>query len=253
MGVMGDTFEEFKKASPTEKVVIIGGSIAVLGIALYLHNKGALGGSQGATGTGGPSTPQSGYPTIPQGQTPVLPYGTNPLYDPNGNLIGFQNSAPPKTPSPTPIPTPTPTPKPGVCPPGVFCTSYGPPKIGVQTTPTQGPIYAGPTGVLHYTVQPGDTLRSISHTYIPGGTWNSIYAIPQNQQTFGPLSPQKAATYAPKPGTVITLPGNAAIPKQGGGPYGTRVLGQRGRRIAPTSEGHSYTAKVYAHRNARMV
>ena len=107
MGVMEDTVGEFKQAKTPEKVLIIGGSIAVLGIALYLHSKSQ---NQGATGTGGPAAPTSGWGTVGPNQTPILPAGYQPTYDPNGNLVGY-------SPIPTPTPTPTPTPKPGPKPP----------------------------------------------------------------------------------------------------------------------------------------
>lgn len=106
MGVMEDTVGEFKKAGPTEKFLIIGASVAVLGIALYLHSKSQ---GQGATGTGGPAAPTSGWGTVGPNQTPILPGGYQPIYDPNGNLVGY---GPIPTPAPTPTPTPTPTPKP---------------------------------------------------------------------------------------------------------------------------------------------
>ena len=248
MGVMEDTIGEFRKAKPGEKALIIAGSLAVLGVALYLHSKSnaaqpyqAATPASSGTGTGSSS---SGWGTVGPNQTPILPGGYNPIYDPNGNLVGY---------GPTPTPTPTPTPPPpssNLCPPGVFCTSYGHGSSGkIVKTPTGGPLWAGPSGVMHYTVQRGDTLRSISRTYVPGGTWNSIYAIPDNQKLFGKLSPQQAANYAPKPGTTITLPSNAALP-QGGGPFGTRVLGQHGKRVAPTVEGQTHVARVYKHQHA---
>ena len=108
MGVLGDTAEEFKKAKTPEKVLIIGGSIAVLGIALYLRSKSSQ--SQGATGTGGPAAPTSGWGTVGPNQTPIEPGGYCPDFDPNGNLIGFKPCG--TAPAPTPTPTPTPKPKP---------------------------------------------------------------------------------------------------------------------------------------------
>lgn len=88
MGVFSDTYDEFKKAGPKEKVVIVGASVAALGIALYLHKKSA---STSATdGTSGlPSNFQQGAP--------------------GGGGAGSTGSA---TPSPSSSPAPKPAPRP---------------------------------------------------------------------------------------------------------------------------------------------
>ncbi len=105
MAETGDLINEFKQAKPAEKVVIVVGVLAVGGVAFYLYRKGQ---AQAAvsSNTGAPVAQTAGYPMA--GNTPVLPSGVNPLYDPNGNLIGFQNPPPPgSTPPPAPFTPPT--------------------------------------------------------------------------------------------------------------------------------------------------
>lgn len=110
MAETGDLINEFKQAKPPEKVVIVVGVLAVAGVAWYLYKKGQ---AQAAStpATGAPSGQVAGYPTVGPNGTPVLPSGVNPLYDPNGNLIGFQNPPPPgTTPPPGGPPTTGPVP-----------------------------------------------------------------------------------------------------------------------------------------------
>lgn len=82
--------EEFKKAKPPEKVVIVLGVVAVAGLALYLIMRSSRGGATSANDSASGSTGQTaGFPSA--GGVPVLPSGTSPIYDPNGNLVAFQN------------------------------------------------------------------------------------------------------------------------------------------------------------------
>lgn len=226
MGVMGDTIDEFKKAKTPEKVVIVGASVAALGIALYLHYKSQQTGPvQSAVGSQSPSQPQGlQYNT---GNYPYLPANTQPLLDSNGNVIGFE----PGNPTPGRLP---PQPSPG------------------SSTPQPGSFFLGPTGVKHYVATGNQSLSQIADMsqFAPGSTWNSIYAIPANQQLFGQMNYITARNYVPKAGTIITVPGNTQIPSQGGGAFGTAVLGQRRARVAPTHEGKSYVARVYSRRPA---
>jgi hypothetical protein len=95
MGIFSDTYDEFKKASPQEKVVIVGASVAALGIALYLHSKSTAAPNQpGANSAGIPANFQQG----------------------GGG--GGGSTAPTATPAPvsTPAPVATPAPKPGAMP-----------------------------------------------------------------------------------------------------------------------------------------
>ena len=89
MGEGVDLIKEFKDAKPPEKVVIVVGVLAVVGVAYYLYQKGQ---GQAASSTGAPTSQTAGYPMA--GDKPVLPSGVNPLYDPNGNLVGWQNPPP---------------------------------------------------------------------------------------------------------------------------------------------------------------
>lgn len=94
MAEAGDILQEFHHAKPPEKVVIVVAVLAIGGIAIYLiwnRNQANAAGAAGAAGAS--SSQQAGYPTA--GGVPVLPSGVNPLFDPNGNLIGFQNPATP--------------------------------------------------------------------------------------------------------------------------------------------------------------
>lgn len=103
--------EEFQHAKPPEKAVIIGGVVAVvsIGVYLFMRSKSSASGAATPTDTSTSTGQTAGYPTVGASGTPVLPSGVNPLYDPNGNLIGFQNPpAPGATPTPTPATAPTP-------------------------------------------------------------------------------------------------------------------------------------------------
>lgn len=99
MAEAGDVIKEFKEAKPPEKAVIVLGIIAVIGVAWYLYQKGKQQSTtpNTATSTGAAGGQVSGYPTVGAGGTPVLPSGVNPLYDPNGNLVAFQNQPTPTT------------------------------------------------------------------------------------------------------------------------------------------------------------
>lgn len=91
MADTADLIGEFKQAKPPEKALIIVVILAVIGITVYLYKKGGGGGTPATWTQGAPTTQQSGYPTVGSAGTPVLPSGVNPIFDPNGNLIAFQN------------------------------------------------------------------------------------------------------------------------------------------------------------------
>jgi len=115
MAELGDLMKEWRDAKPPEKLLIVGISVAAVGIAIYIHSKTSstasatptnpVGGTAGAPGTiatGG--TPSNGQPVAPG--TPTPPTGTKtpapvhlPVVDP-----------PIKTPVKTPTGTKTPAP-----------------------------------------------------------------------------------------------------------------------------------------------
>lgn len=90
MAETGDLIREFKDAKPSEKAVIIVAVVAILGVSIYLWKKGNAAATN-VPSTGTSTGQQAGYPTVGSAGTPVLPAGVNPLYDPNGNLVAFQN------------------------------------------------------------------------------------------------------------------------------------------------------------------
>lgn len=93
MAEAGDLINEFKSAKPPERVVIVLGIIAVIAVAFYLYKRGQSASAASSSTQGATTGQQAGYPTA--NGVPVLPNGVNPLYDPNGNLVGYQN--PPAT------------------------------------------------------------------------------------------------------------------------------------------------------------
>lgn len=98
MAEAGDLIEEFKKAKPPEKTVIILAVVVIGGIAIYyFYTKSQQAASTAAQGTTTQGGGVAGYPTVGSNQTPVLPSGVNPIYDPNGNLVAFQNQPTPTT------------------------------------------------------------------------------------------------------------------------------------------------------------
>lgn len=100
---VGDSVEEFKKLPLWGK---IGVGIVVLGLVafgIYKYRQAQAASAQSAASSG--SAPgggtQSPFPMV--GNLPVLPAGTNPIYDPNGNLIGYQNTPSGGPPSGPPV------------------------------------------------------------------------------------------------------------------------------------------------------
>jgi hypothetical protein len=205
MGVMEDTYDEFKKAKTPEKVVIVGASIGVVAIALYLHNKSKSTASPATSTTGQTTSTAQGLQTFPFGSTPVLDNSGNPVA-----VIG------------PPPPTPTPTPTPG--PPGPPSKSGGPLiPLGYYN----GPSYSN--------------LKK--NTWFNWGGTNYLLNTGPGGKLYGtPKGGQQVLLYGPP----SMYPGGP--PKQGGGPFGTAVLGQRGRKVAPVKEGHSYVARAYFRR-----
>lgn len=207
MGVFADTYDEFKKASPTEKVVIGGASIAVLGIGVYLYYKNK-------SNTASPATSTTGQTTSTAQGLQTFPYGSSPVLDSSGNPVAVIG------PPPSTTTTTTTTPPPG----------------GTTTThpsSSTGPLipsgtYAGPN---YSNLKKGTTYNYQGVNYVlntgPGG------------KLYGTAGGKQVLLYGPP---------SMYPPKQGGGPFGTGVLGSHGRRVAPSKEGHSYVAKTYSRR-----
>jgi hypothetical protein len=225
MGVLGDTLTEFKSAKPTEKIFIVGGVIAVLGVAWYIHSQNAANASpaQAATGAssslqGNGATPAGGgiqtVPTASGGSVPILPPGLIPIFDSSGNLLGYQ---------PTSGSNPTTT---------VTSTAPTPPKA------TGGPLIA--SGQYK-----GPSFSNLKpNTYYNYGGTNYLLSTGGGGRLYGQANGQgnKQLLYGPP----------SSYPKQGGGPYGTRVLSHRSTRIAPTAitrKQSGTAARVYAMRN----
>lgn len=237
MGVLGDTMNEFKQAKTPEKVFIVGGAVAVVAVMLYVHNQSTGTGSpaQGATGAsltgGGTGGGAGGIQTVPTssgGSVPILPPGLQPIFDSLGNLLGYE-----------PVSTPTTgTTNSG----SASGTGTVQPKAFNPHAPQlpQGLKIPAQLGALF-------TYNGTTYTVVPG-SGGIIYGA------VGKMSPQQAQNTPIGPGKyVISAPASHYTNiKQGGGPYGTRVLSTRGARIAPTREGkrqYTQATKVMALRN----
>src|SRR5260221_8441703 len=161
---MPNLMDEFKNAKPPEKVVIVVGVLAVVGVAFYLYKRGtAASTSTPSASAGSPAGGQmAGYPMA--GSNPVVPNGTNPLFDPSGNLIGWQNPPPP---GPTPSPKPTPTPLPPV-PTNPPTTGPGQGGIHINKTPLISDamkVWFGKGNQIYF----GTSLQNQQHFNIPSG------------------------------------------------------------------------------------
>lgn len=120
----GGIFDEWKKASPKEKLFIGGAIAAVLLIMLYMYNKskGRSGGvPAGGAGTGGGGGGIQTVPTSSGGQVPILPTGLCPVYNPiTGSLESYApcgaktgGTGSPNPPTSPPSGKPLPPTKPG--------------------------------------------------------------------------------------------------------------------------------------------
>ena len=216
MGVLGDTLDEFKKASPQEKIFIVGGAIAAIAIALYIRNQSQAGTPTTAS-SGAPSTSlqSGGIQTVPgpnSSQVPILPSGLNPIFDNQGNLLGYQ---------PITQGTIAPGPSGGVNPP-TTPPAFNPraPQLpfGTKIPNQMGSNY---------------TYNGTTYTIVPGPNgliYGAVGKMSAQQAQQTPLGSGKYVLTAP----ISTY--NQYGVKAGGGPYGTRVLSVHGSRIAPTKE-----------------
>lgn len=91
-------------------------------------------------------------------------------------------------------------------PPGGVTTPNPPAGTTTPVSHPPGTTFLGPTGVKHYVALGGESLSSIA-SKLTVGTWNSIYAIPENMaQHGGPLpamDANHARVYVPPRGTVL--------------------------------------------------
>jgi hypothetical protein len=86
---LGDAAEEFKKLPTWGKFAIAGVGVLVVVLAIRARQSAASSGTLPATS----SAPGSSSPFPMVGNVPLLPSGTNPVYDPSGNLVGFQSGS----------------------------------------------------------------------------------------------------------------------------------------------------------------
>lgn len=110
MAEFGDIAKEFHKLPTGGKIFFAVAIVGAAGVGFYEYQKS----KSGVSGVSSPSTDTQsaqGYPTVPgsgQGSVPVLPGGMSPIFDPLGNLIGWQPT--PTTGGTTTTPPPSPSP-----------------------------------------------------------------------------------------------------------------------------------------------
>jgi hypothetical protein len=83
---------------------------------------------------------------------------------------------------------------------------------GPNQQPAQGSTFTA-NGILHYVATGNETLSAIAAKF-KLQSWNSIYAIPQNQHAFNggkPMNATDARKYIPKSGDIVVLPKNASV------------------------------------------
>jgi hypothetical protein len=167
VGIFSDTYDEFKKASPQEKVVIVGASVAALGIALYLHSKSTAAPNQpGANSAGIPANFQQG----------------------GGGGGGSTTPVPAATPTPvsTPVPAATPAPKPGAKPapkpkPSVMVSHTTVTRTAARSTDKKKVVAAyhanrpGAAGPQH------NAVKYVYHANRPGAAGPQHGALTQDQ------------------------------------------------------------------------
>lgn len=104
---LGDSVEEFKKLPTWGKVLAVGtlGLVAFLGYSAYRNRAASSGNSQATSLQPTSNAPGSSSPFSMIGNDPLLPSNVNPLYDPQGNLVAFQQGAAPGS-APTSTATP---------------------------------------------------------------------------------------------------------------------------------------------------
>lgn len=170
-------------------IVIVGGVAAAYFIPKLI-------GSKTSSSTTGANTSGLGLAIDP---TTGLPYAVEGLV-PSGGVSGSGGSGtitpnpPPPVPGPPPLPDPNPNPPPP------------------SQTHLPGTTFLGPTGVNHYVSTGTQTLSQIAQM-LGLQSWNSLYAIPENQQLFGnPMNAHDAANYKPPANMAVVIPGNVTGP-----------------------------------------
>lgn len=206
--------EEWKKASPKEKLMIVGAAASIVGIALYLHSKT----SSSAPGTGlaglpsNLSTPASTGGTGSTGitgttstGTPTDPGDTGLLAPPYSGVPGIYN------PTPTYGPTPTPAQQPILAPTnaskGTLQMANLPP---LQTALLNG--IASPSNIIPPSPNPGKitnpntgaTVQPVRSNYVPPQptTLTATYASIQHAAAPAPVKTLQAAA-PPAPAQVV--------------------------------------------------
>lgn len=215
---VGDTVEEFKKLPTWGKIAVGIGVLVVVYIA-YRGYSSSKNNSQGSL----PPTPQSQsqsqspFPQIKSGDSsvPLLPSGVNPIYNSQGGLTGFQQSAPVSPPPPSTVgATPNPPPFYGILGPGLnmekakkalpgvnlisggqnrvwevspngvqtlVTSGYGPPVTNSGYKKGEGPSTPGASSggggmsLQSYTVHIGENVRESISKL--GLDWNKIHAL----------------------------------------------------------------------------
>lgn len=218
MGWFGDLADEWKKASTGEKIMLGGGVIGIVAIALYLHNQSSqatpAGPQTGAiTGATGGGNGGGGIQTVPGpngSQLPILPGGLCQQFDQQGNITGYIPCAtPPITPiPPTPTPGPKPTPGPTKCPRGqqlcngkcqpvtLLCRNELKPK---HTTHPARSANIVPNRVIQRTPP--------IHSRSPGRQHTTVTRVSAQRHIARPRTVQKTLPWTSSPGTINPFPG----------------------------------------------
>jgi hypothetical protein len=145
---VGDTVEEFKKLPTWGKVAVGIGVVVVAYVAYQSYQSGKAGSSQATSLPATTSTTgsQSPFPQIQSGDTsvPLLPSGVSPLYNSQGGLTGYQQSAPSSPPPPSTVgATPNPPSGPTTSGPPPFTGILGPGLNFAQAQKDLGTLPAG--------------------------------------------------------------------------------------------------------------
>lgn len=202
MAWFSDAISEFKNLPPVGKGAVIVALIGVAGIGFYEYRKNATANS--GTQPQALSNTSNGLPASSFGGVDLSSLATS--------IAGLINTQQPGSTSP----------------PTTSGQTTGGTLVSGKVNPT-GSTFTGPSGVLHYITTGKESLSQIASEF-GLQSYNSIYAIPDNQKILGKLNSTSAKSYIPKSGTVITLPQGSTRKTGGGGmlhnniPYNTLSL-----------------------------